>query len=150
MAYSIGVARRELAARRATSMERGQVEDQESDLQASYEYVSECITVVTLVGLVHVYNAPVLRQLMVDLVNHGRVFLVVDMAEVEFFDSTGTGVLISTLRRVRDQDGGMALVVPSERIQKWFRITGLIKVFPIFDTVDPAVEFLGRELGTHG
>jgi anti-sigma B factor antagonist len=72
------------------------------------------------------------------------------MTEVNFFDSTGGCVLLGALKRVRAHDGGMALVA-SERILKWLRITGLTKVFPIFDTVDHAVEFLGREVqGAHG
>ncbi|MFF9870178.1 STAS domain-containing protein [Streptomyces sp. NPDC013953] len=106
---------------------------QASDLQASYEHVSDYITVVTLLGLVHRYSAPALRQLLVDLVNHGRMFLVVDMTQVDFFDSTGGGVLIGALKRIRAHDGGLALVVPSERIQKFFRVNGLTKVFPMFD-----------------
>ncbi|WP_406447022.1 STAS domain-containing protein [Streptomyces sp. NBC_01613] len=112
--------------------------------------MSEYVTVVTLVGEVTVDTAPNLRKLLVDLINHGRVFLVLDMTEVDFLDSTGTAVLAGALKRVRFHDGGLALVVPLERIYKNFRITGLTKVFPIFDTVDHAVEFLGRELGGHG
>ncbi|MFZ3495945.1 STAS domain-containing protein [Streptomyces sp. 5.8] len=116
----------------------------------SYEHVSEYITVVTLVGLLTVYTAPALRKLLVDLIYHGRVFLVLDLSAVDFLDSTGFGVLIGGLKRVRAHDGGMALVVPHDRLAKVFRITGLTKAFPIFDMVDPAVEFLGREVpGVH-
>nr|WP_268256204.1 STAS domain-containing protein [Streptomyces chartreusis] len=117
----------------------------------SYEHVSDHVTVVTVVGELDVYTAPYLRELLVQLVNHGRVFLVLDMTAVDYLDSTGFGVVVGGLKRVRAYDGGMALVVPQERIAKVFRITGLTKVFPIFDTADPAVEFLGREAsGVHG
>ncbi|MFD5854669.1 STAS domain-containing protein [Streptomyces chartreusis] len=117
----------------------------------SYEHVSDHVTVVTVVGDVDVYTAPYLRELLVELVNHGRVFLVLDMTTVDYLDSTGFGVVLSGLKRVRAHDGRMALVVPDERIRKIFRTTGLIKVFHLFDTVEPAVEFLGREVsGVHG
>ncbi|MEV7281456.1 anti-sigma factor antagonist [Streptomyces sp. NPDC093111] len=115
----------------------------------SYEHVSESITVVTLVDELTVYTAPVVRQLLVDLINHGRIFLVLDLTLVDFIDSTGTGVLVGALKRVRAHGGGLALVAPMERIAKGFRITGLTKVFPLLDSVDLAVEFLGRELGVH-
>ncbi|WP_314223693.1 STAS domain-containing protein [Streptomyces zaehneri] len=114
------------------------------DLKMSYEHVSEYVTVVTLAGELDVYTAPGLRQLLVDMVNHERWFLVLDLSAVTNIDSTGLGVVTGGLKRVRAHDGMMALVVPHEILAKVFRITGLIKVFPIFDTVDPAVEFLGR------
>ncbi|WSQ15885.1 STAS domain-containing protein [Streptomyces sp. NBC_01231] len=139
-------------AQRSVAQRRAALTDQDSFPQGGhwYEHVSEYVTVVTLMGSVNVYTAPILRQLLVDLVDHGRMILVLDMTEICFFDSTGSGVLIGALKRVRAHDGGLALVVPSERIQKLFRINGLTQVFPIFDTVDRAVEFLGRELGAHG
>ncbi|MFG2267321.1 STAS domain-containing protein [Streptomyces sp. NPDC048720] len=114
------------------------------DLKTSYEHVSEYVTVVTLEGELDVYTAPALRQLLVDLVNHERWFLVVDLSAVEYVDSTGYGVLVDGLKRVRADDGMMTLVVTQERLAKAFLMTGLIKVFPIFNTADPAVEFLGR------
>ncbi len=133
---------------------RAAIADQESRIVPqgghSYEHVSEYVTVVTIVGEVSVYDAPPLRKLLVDLINHGRIFLVLDMTEAFYFDSTGLGVVVGALKRVRAQDGGIALVAPTERIQKFFRITGLARVFDMFDTVDRAVEFLGRELGVHG
>jgi len=116
----------------------------------SYEHVSEHVTVVTLVGELDVYIAPDLRKFLVDLVNHGRVFLALDMTEVDYIESTGLGLLVGCLKRVRNDNGSLALVVPQESVRKIFRINGLVKVLPIFDTVDPAVEFLGREvLGAH-
>lgn len=117
----------------------------------AYEHVSESITVVRLPGEVDVYTAPVLREALVYLVNHGRFFLVLDMSAVEYFESTGLGVMVGGLKRVRAHEGALAVVAPYGRIRKTFRTTGLSKVFPLFGTVGAAVEFLGREAGAaHG
>ncbi|MDT9698440.1 anti-sigma factor antagonist [Streptomyces sp. P17] len=97
-----------------------------------------------------VYTAPALREVLVDLINQGRYFLVVDLSAIEHFDSTGVGVLVGALKRVYVQAGALAVVATSGRVLKQFRITGLTKVFPIFQTVHPAVEYLGRkDLRTH-
>ena len=88
-------------------------------------------TVIEVGGEVDVYTAPKLRERMVDLVNAGNYHLVVDLDSVEFLDSTGLGVLVGGLKRVRTHDGSMSLVCTQERLLKIFRITGLIKVFPI-------------------
>jgi anti-sigma B factor antagonist len=96
-------------------------------------------TVVAVTGEIDVYTAPKLREQIVSLVDEGQYHLVVDMSGVEFLDSTGLGVLVGGLKRVRAHDGSLALVCNEERILKIFRITGLTKVFPIFPTVDEAV-----------
>jgi anti-sigma B factor antagonist len=96
-------------------------------------------TVIEVGGEIDVYTAPKLRENIVDLVNRGSYHLVVDMEAVEFLDSTGLGVLVGGLKRVRAHDGSLRLVCTQERLLKIFRITGLTKVFAIYDTVDAAV-----------
>ena len=58
---------------------------------------------------------------------------------VDVLDSTGLGVLVGGLKRVRAHDGSLDLVCTQERILKIFRITGLTKVFGIHETVDGAI-----------
>jgi anti-sigma B factor antagonist len=97
------------------------------------------IEVVDVEGEIDVYTAPRLRELLIELVNNGHYQLVVNMEKVEFLDSTGLGVLVGGLKRVRAHDGSLDLVCTQERILKIFRITGLTKVFGIHDTVDAAI-----------
>ena len=61
------------------------------------------------------------------------------MEKVGFLDSTGLGVLVGGLRRVRAHDGWLDLVCTQERILKIFRITGLTQVFGIHQSVDQAI-----------
>jgi anti-sigma B factor antagonist len=96
-------------------------------------------TVVEVGGEIDVYTAPKLREQLVELVNDGNYHLVVDMEGVDFLDSTGLGVLVGGLKRVRAHEGSLRLVCNQERILKIFRITGLTKVFPIHTSVDEAV-----------
>jgi anti-sigma B factor antagonist len=96
-------------------------------------------TVVDVGGEIDVYTAPRLREQLVDLVADGKYHLIVDMERVDFLDSTGLGVLVGGLKRVRAHDGSLRLVCTQERILKIFRITGLTKVFPIHTSVDEAV-----------
>ncbi len=96
-------------------------------------------TIVEVGGEIDVYTAPRLREQLVDLVAEGKYHLIVDMEKVDFLDSTGLGVLVGGLKRVRAHDGSLRLVCTQERILKIFRITGLTKVFPIHDSVDEAL-----------
>lgn len=96
-------------------------------------------TVVTVGGEIDVYTAPVLREKLNALVSEGHHHLVVDMEGVDFLDSTGLGVLVGGLKKVRQHEGSLQLVCTDEKILKVFRITGLTKVFPIHDSVDEAL-----------
>src|SRR5918998_1124001 len=88
-------------------------------------------TVVEVAGEIDVYTAPKLRETIVSLVEAGQKNLVVNLEQVEFLDSTGLGVLVGGLKRVRTQEGSLELVCTQERLLKIFRITGLGKVFAI-------------------
>ncbi len=95
--------------------------------------------VIQVGGEIDVYTAPKLRECLVDLVGSGNYHLVVDLGGVEFLDSTGLGVLVGGLKRVRSHDGSLELVCSHERLLKIFRITGLTKVFPIHASVEEAL-----------
>ncbi len=95
--------------------------------------------VVDVEGEIDIYTAPGLRDLLIDLVSKNNYQLIVNMDKVEFLDSTGLGVLVGGLKRVRAHDGSLDLVCTRERILKIFRITGLTKVFGIHETVDQAI-----------
>jgi anti-sigma B factor antagonist len=89
-------------------------------------------------GEVDVYTAPRLRERLVELVSQGHQKVVVDLEGVDFLDSTGLGVLVGGLKRLRSHDGDLTLVCTQRRILKVFEITGLTKVFSIFESVDAA------------
>jgi anti-sigma B factor antagonist len=95
-------------------------------------------TVLAVKGEVDVYTAPRLREKLVELVSQGRTRIIVDLEGVEFLDSTGLGVLVGGLKRLRSNDGDLGLVCTQSRILKVFEITGLTKVFAIFDSVEAA------------
>ena len=90
-------------------------------------------------GEIDMYTAPRLRELLIDLVSKGSYQLVVNLDKVGFLDSTGLGVLVGGLKRVRAHNGSLDLVCTQQRILKIFRITGLTEVFGIYETVDQAI-----------
>jgi anti-sigma B factor antagonist len=96
-------------------------------------------TVIAVSGEIDVYTAPKLREKLISLADAGSFQLIVDMEGVEFLDSTGLGVLVGGLKRVRAQDGLIDLVCTQSRILRIFKITGLNKVFNIYNSVPEAV-----------
>ena len=94
--------------------------------------------IVAVGGEIDVYTAPKLRDQITELVSDGAYNIVIDLEAVEFLDSTGLGVLVGGLKKVRAHDGSLELVCTLERLLKIFRITGLAKVFVIHDSLNPS------------
>ncbi len=95
-------------------------------------------TVLVVKGEIDVYSAPRLREKLVELVTQGQRQIVADLEGVDFLDSTGLGVLVGGLKRLRSHNGDLSLVCTQARILKVFEITGLTSVFRIAATVDEA------------
>ncbi len=109
------------------------------DLKIAVEEKDDAM-VLRLDGEVDVYTAPKLKSRLIDLVDQGKFKIVVDLEKVAFMDSSGLGVLVGGLKRVRSHDGSISLICSQENILKIFRITGLVKIFPIFDNEGQALE----------
>lgn len=95
--------------------------------------------IVAVGGEIDVYTAPRLREAIVAAIDAGHTRLVVDVEKVEFLDSTGLGVLVGALKKVRADGGTLDIVCTQERILKIFDITGLDKVFGLHDSVSAAI-----------
>lgn len=96
------------------------------------------VPVIRLEGEVDVYTAPQLKQQMISLLEAGTKQMIIDLTRVEYFDSTALGVLIGGLKRMRERDGNLSLICPNPRIRRVFEITGLDKIFDIYNNVDEA------------
>ena len=99
----------------------------------------EGATIIAVGGEIDVYTAPKLRDKITELVADGVYDIIVDMEAVEFLDSTGLGVLVGGLKKVRAHDGSLQLICTQDRLLKIFRITGLAKVFDIHDSAEAAL-----------
>jgi|SRR5690554_2405368 len=104
-----------------------------------HTYPSGERTVVEVGGEIDVYTAPVLRERLAALHEAGARHLIVDLRAVRFMDSTGLGVLVGALKRVRLSSGSLLLVIDSERVFKVFKITALTQLFDIHSTLASAL-----------
>ena len=73
-------------------------------------YSKDGVEVVDVEGEIDMYTAPRLRELLIDLAGKNNYQLVINMDKVGFLDSTGLGVLVGGLNRVRAHGGSLDLV----------------------------------------
>ncbi|HEY8322330.1 MAG TPA: STAS domain-containing protein [Candidatus Baltobacteraceae bacterium] len=96
--------------------------------------------IVELAGEIDVYTSPKVKDALGELIDRGVYNLVIDLEKVRYIDSTGLGVLIGGLKRVREHGGTVNLVCTNPQIKKIFDITGLVKIFGIYDSEDAAMK----------
>jgi anti-sigma B factor antagonist len=94
--------------------------------------------VVDVEGEVDVFTAPKLREQIIALLTGGSTRIVVNLEKVGFMDSTGLGVLVGGLKRVKEKEGTLALAGAHGTVLRVLNVTGLNSVFPLHDTVDQA------------
>jgi anti-sigma B factor antagonist len=99
------------------------------------ELVDNGLPVIAVTGEIDVATAPQLREALHGVIAQGHSTVVLDLLGVTFLDSTALGVLVGGLKRCRELDGELHIVVHDARIRKIFEITGLNKVFPIVDAL---------------
>lgn len=95
--------------------------------------------IIEVEGEIDVYTAPKFREAVVAAIDAGHIRLVIDIENVAFLDSTGLGVLVGALKRVRADDGSLDIICTSDRLLRIFSITGLDKVFGLHESYDALV-----------
>jgi anti-sigma B factor antagonist len=88
-------------------------------------------------------NAQEARAALRRLVEQGHHRLVLDLGKVEFVDSSGLSVLVSTLKAVTPHQGGVVLLSPSNGVRSLIELTRLHQVFAIFEDLAAALHELG-------
>jgi anti-sigma B factor antagonist len=94
--------------------------------------------VVDVAGEVDVFTAPKLRDSIIGLLTDGKTHIVVNLEAVGFMDSTGLGVLVGGLKRVKERDGVLAIAGAQGTVLRVLNVTGLNAVFPMHATVESA------------
>jgi anti-anti-sigma factor len=85
--------------------------------------------VVSVDGEIDLASAPGLHDLLNTAIDLGARRLVADLSAVTFIDSSGLGVLIDCLRRLRRTGGNLIIVADREAVIRTFEVAWLHNVF---------------------
>jgi anti-sigma B factor antagonist len=116
------------------------------DFKINRRVLNDTTNILEIEGEIDVYTSPQLKQDIVQLAERGMKHLIIDLSKVDYLDSTGLGVLIGGLKRLREAEGNLVLVSPSMRILRIFEITGLDKIFDIYPDEEEAAAKEGVSL----
>jgi anti-anti-sigma factor len=63
-------------------------------------------------------------------------YLLVDLEEITFMDSSGLGALVSALKSIRSSNGDMVICGANDQVQMLFELTSMTKILKIYPTID--------------
>ena len=97
-------------------------------------YILDCSGKITLgEGTMAVRNS------VKEVLRNGGRKIVLNLAEVNYIDSSGIGELVSSYTTVTNQGGKLKLLSLTKKIQELLAITKLLTVFSVYDNEQAAV-----------
>ncbi|MHB8141249.1 MAG: STAS domain-containing protein [Vulcanimicrobiaceae bacterium] len=92
-----------------------------------------------LSGSLDLATSPSVRAALLESADAGKHDIIVDLCQLEFLDSTGLGALIGAHRRALEHGGRVRLIVNDGPIARLLNVTGLVRVFAVYRTLDDAL-----------
>jgi len=96
------------------------------------------VEILKLDGRLDSFSAREMKEKVSSLSRENRVKLVIDMACVDFIDSSGLGSLVSSLRTVNKLGGDIKISALQDQVRAVFELTRLHRIFGIYDDIASA------------
>ena len=96
------------------------------------------LAIIRVVGRLNMVTAPRLRDLVTEAVASGRSRLVVDLAAVEFMDSSGLGALIGALKTTRQAGGDLRIAAAGEQVSMVLQLSNVDRILKPYGSADDA------------
>ncbi|MGJ4745169.1 STAS domain-containing protein [Leptospira sp. SA-E8] len=99
--------------------------------------------VVKISGEINLYSAQIMKERFFHLLDRGFIYLLVNMENVKYIDSSGLGVFMATHSRlVKSGKGGIAVFSPSSQVNKILELTKLKSLIRVGSTSKEAWKLL--------
>lgn len=92
--------------------------------------------ILKLAGELDLESVSRLREELRRLIQEGHSRIIVDLDEMDYLDSSGLGVLVGALARIRESGGELPLVVSEPKHRRLFDVTKLSYVFSLYPNVN--------------
>lgn len=100
-------------------------------LDIKYSKTSDNYLEIKPIGEVDIYTSPEFKNKVIEIIETEDTNILINADELEYIDSTGLGVLMSILKKIKENNLSIKIINLKPNIYKLFDITGLNKVFNI-------------------
>jgi anti-sigma B factor antagonist len=85
-------------------------------------------------------NGSRILEVVTDAIQQSVLISIIDISELRYINSSGIGVLITILTKLRNKDGELYLLKPSESVKKLLVITKLNSIFQIIQSEEEVLK----------
>jgi anti-sigma B factor antagonist len=109
------------------------------DLRATYRDAG-VVTVVDIGGRITLgEGSALLRKTIRDLLADGRTKILLNLADVNYIDSSGIGELVTAFTTVKKNNGDLKLLYLTKKVHDLLQLTKLFTVFDVYSDENIAV-----------
>jgi anti-sigma B factor antagonist len=83
------------------------------------------------------------KDKMADFIKDGNSTIILNLARIEFIDSSGLGSIVSSLKMI-GRNGDLALCSVNKNIMSMFKLTRMDRVFQMFSSEEEAISSLSK------
>jgi anti-sigma B factor antagonist len=113
------------------------------DLRATYRDAG-VVTVVDIGGRITLgEGSALLRKTIRDLLGEGRTKIVLNLADVNYIDSSGIGELVTAFTTVKKTGGDLKLLHLTKKVHDLLQLTKLFTVFDVYSDEDTVLRSFG-------
>ena len=103
------------------------------------------VTVVDIEGRFDAISAPKTKTALHELIEDGNTKLVLNLQKMDFIDSAGLGVLVSSLRKAAGIGGDLRLAEVPPFCRSIFELTRLTRVFDVAQSEEQAIRAMAED-----
>lgn len=103
---------------------------------------SDSTVIVSVTGDLDLWNAPALEQRLRRCLDQGSQWVVVDLSQAAFLDSSGLGALTNSKRRIERKGGRLVVINTNDQLRRVFELTGLMRVLNVVPDRAHALAFV--------
>lgn len=103
--------------------------------------IQKGVLVVALTGELDLNSADRYREAIDSaIMRTGAMYLVFDLSEVTFIDSSGLGMMLGRYKKIEQKGGRSAMCGIGSQLSRMIEVSGLRKLMPVYETREDAIE----------
>lgn len=96
--------------------------------------------VVSIIGELDHHSIEYVREKVdVEMMKATTKNMILDFSKVSFMDSSGIGVIMGRYKNIMKLNGKAAVTNASAQIQRILEMSGILKIIPMYDSIDDAI-----------
>lgn len=103
------------------------------------ELINDRTAVCRVSGELDAFTAPELRDALEEVLEAGRSWIIADLKQLTYLDSTGLGILVGTAKKSRQAGGDFAVASQRRNLLRIFQISGTEEILNVVADVEAAL-----------